>query len=837
MMAAESRSVPASVLIVDDIHTNLIALKAVLSPLGIRVVQAQSGEEALARVREESFAVVLLDVQMPEMDGFEVARRIRALESGNEVPIIFLTAIHRDEVQVKQGYAIGAADYITKPFDVDVLRARVRAFVDLYRQREEVRRAQVALRTRERDEAERRVSAFERITTAALDTHDLSALLHELLSIFLDGGGDADSAAIFLCDGEEHLELATSVTREGESGPTGPARIGEGFAGAILDTRRPLEVTDAEPGPDGFGKSGLARVSYGVPLLSENEVLGVAQIASSRTARFSEREKRLFQAVTERARWAITKHSERSRLRSILREAPALIAIFRGPGQLAELFNPTFQQLVAGDDNLGRSASQLGLAESILAALSHAYASGETVSRNELPLLADHDQKPHFVNVMAQPLSGPTGRIDSTLFFAVDVTEQVWARRQVEAHEAERALLLLREREARTEAEYANRAKDEFLATLSHELRTPMNAVLGWTARAREKAPPELDKALGIVERNAQAQSRLIEDMLDLSRIISGKLRLELSTFMADEPIEGAIEASRPAAEAKGVELRTELAGLGELMADPDRVQQMVWNLLSNAIKFTPKGGMVTVGAERDGPKLVIRVRDSGQGIKPEFLPRVFDRFRQADGSTTRRHGGLGLGLSIVRQLAQAHGGSVYATSEGEGKGAEFVLELPIRSAPTFRHRPTPTRGTEAPITNTHPIVHKLTGVRVLVVDDEPDARSLVSETLSEQGAKVAEADSARRALGLFDEFRPDLVVSDIGMPEMDGYALIRELRARPGELPARVPAIALTAYARSEDVESVLSAGFDLHLAKPVDLKMLLSAVADLARNPPRGP
>jgi signal transduction histidine kinase/DNA-binding response OmpR family regulator len=830
----EQRPVPASVLIVDDIHTNLIALKAVLSPLGIRVVQAQSGEEALARVREESFAVVLLDVQMPELDGFEVARRIRALETGSEVPIIFLTAIHRDEMQVKQGYAIGAADYITKPFDVDVLRARVKAFVDLYRQREEVRKAQVALRTRERDEAERRVSAFERITTAALDTHDLSALLHELLSIFLDGSDTADAAAIFLCDGEDRLELATSVTRDAGSPPTGPARIGEGFAGAILDTRRPLEVTDAEPGP--AGKTGTARVAYGVPLLAENEVLGVAQISSNRTARFSEREKRLFQAVTERARWAITKHSERSRLRSILREAPALIAIFRGPGQFAELFNPTFQQLVAGDDHLGRSATELGLGEAILSALSHAYASGETVSRNELPLLADHDRKPHFVNVMAQPLSGPTGRIDSTLFFAVDVTEQVWARRQVEAHEAERALLLLREREARSEAEYANRAKDEFLATLSHELRTPMNAVLGWTARAREKASPDLDKALAIVERNAQAQARLIEDMLDLSRIISGKLRLELSTFMADEPIEGAIEAIRPAAEAKGVELRTELDGLGELMADPDRVQQMVWNLLSNAIKFTPKGGLVTVRAERDGPKFVVRVRDSGQGIATEFLPRVFDRFRQADGTTTRRHGGLGLGLAIVRQLAQAHGGTVHATSEGEGKGAEFVLELPIRSTPTFRRRPTPARGTDAPITDTHPVVHELTGVRVLVVDDEPDARSLVSETLSEQGAKVAEADSARRALGLFDEFNPDIMVSDIGMPEMDGYALIRELRAK-GERPARVPAIALTAYARSEDVEGVLSAGFDLHLAKPVDLKMLLSAVADLARNPPRGP
>jgi signal transduction histidine kinase/DNA-binding response OmpR family regulator len=832
MPAAEPSSVPASILIVDDIESNLIALRAVLSPLGVRVVQAASGEEAIARVREESFAVVLLDVQMPEIDGFEVARRMRTLESGREVPIIFLTAIHRDEDQSRRGYAVGAADYITKPFDVDVLRARVRAFVDLYRQREEVRRAQVALRTRERDEAERRVVAFERITAAALDTHDISALLHELLTIFLEGSDAPDSAAIFLCDADERLRLVTSVTRHHGDEATFPVQLGEGFASAVLATRRPLEVADTDPSLSGPARLGAVRVAYGVPLGEGSEVLGIAQIASTRTASFSEREKRLFHAVTERARWAITKHNERSRLRTVLEAAPVLIAIFRGQAQRAEFYNPTFRALVTPEGTLGSSAEDIGLSPAILAALNRAYERGESVSKSELELKAQ-DTERRFVNVMAQPLSGATNTTDGTLLFAVDVTEQVEARHKVEAHEAERARLLESEREARSEAEFASRAKDEFLATLSHELRTPMNAVLGWTARAREKAPPELDKALAIVERNALAQARLIEDMLDLSRIISGKLRLDLSAFMAQEPIEAAIEAIRPGAEQKGVELRTDLGHLGEISADPDRLQQMVWNLLSNAVKFTPKGGIVTIAAAREADKIVIRVRDSGQGIEPSFLPRVFDRFRQADGSTTRRHGGLGLGLAIVRQLAQGHGGTISARSDGKGKGAEFVLERPIPEAPSIRRRNTPLRH-GAPSTGSHPVIDELTGVRVLVVDDEPDARSLVAETLSDRGAHVAMADSARRAIGLFEEFHPDLVVTDIGMPEMDGYALIRELRSRPSNAQRRVPAIALTAYARSEDVESVLSAGFDLHLAKPVDLNLLLTAVANLARKVP---
>jgi signal transduction histidine kinase len=404
----------ASVLIVDDSHANLIALGAVLKPLGVRVVEASSGQMALDLAAQEEFAVVLLDVQMPEMDGFEVARRLRASETGHELPIIFLTAIHRDEGFARKGYATGAADYITKPFDVDVLRARVKAFVDLFHQRERLRQQEVGERTRERDDA-------------------------------------------------------------------------------------------------------------------------LAQLAD----------------------------------------------------------------------------------------------------------------------------------------------------------------MLERERQARRDAEVANHAKDEFLATISHELRTPLNAILGWAVIAQRKATdPEVQQALATIERNARVQTRIIEDVLDVGRIISGKLRLEIAQVRVSETIHGAVQALRPAADAKSVRLVVEVdEAVGIIAADVDRLQQIIWNVLSNAIKFTPKGGSVALKATRAPTDVVVTVTDTGQGIPKSFLAHLFEPFRQADGSTTRRHGGLGLGLAIVNQLVQAHGGSIVAQSEGEGLGATFTITLPVRAVTTPSIAPSPELG------------------------------------------------------------------------------------------------------------------------------------------------
>jgi signal transduction histidine kinase len=544
----------ASVLVVDDSPANLIALGAVLKPLGVRIVEASSGEQALQRVAAETFAVVLLDVQMPEMDGFEVARRIRASDKP-ELPIIFLTAIYRDEAFARRGYAAGAADYITKPFDADVLRARVRAFVDLFHQRERLRHQEVGARTRERDEA-------------------------------------------------------------------------------------------------------------------------MAQLAD----------------------------------------------------------------------------------------------------------------------------------------------------------------LLESERQARREAEVANHAKDEFLATVSHELRTPLNAILGWAVIARQKTnEPEVQQALATIERNARAQTRIIEDVVDVGRIISGKLRLEIAPVKVSDTIGGAVQALRPAAHARALRLVVEVDdGVGVIAADVDRLQQIIWNVLSNAIKFTPKGGSVALKATRVESDVVITVTDTGQGIGREFLGHLFEPFRQADGSTTRRHGGLGLGLAIVKQLVQAHGGNIVAHSEGEGLGSTFTMTFPARPV---RASGTERRSAPSAEVQTDPGAEpdcRLDGLRVLVVDDDDDARGLIQRVLSDRGALVTVAPSAEVALHELERVRPDVLVSDIGMPEVDGYGLIRLIRGLPPERGGRTPAIAITAYARAEDTERAVSTGFQAYMSKPIDTSRLISLAASFGRTAP---
>ncbi len=391
-----------------------------------------------------------------------------------------------------------------------------------------------------------------------------------------------------------------------------------------------------------------------------------------------------------------------------------------------------------------------------------------------------------------------------------------------------------RERAARAEAEESSRLKDEFLATVSHELRTPLTAVLGWTHLLRDG---RLDAqaaahALETVERNAHAQQQLIEDLLDVSRIITGKLPLDVRRVAPASFIEAAIEAVLPAAEAKGIVLEKSLSeDVAALTGDPARLQQVVWNLLSNAIKFTPRGGRVLVRLRGEGTHAEISISDTGDGIGQEFLPYVFDRFRQADQTTARRYGGLGLGLAIVRHLVELHGGTVRAESEGEGKGATFTVRLPLvpsqkagdgdgASVPVPRAVET-RRAVECP--------DKLDGLRVLVVDDEADTLDLIKVLLAQCGAEVSTASSSAEALGLFAESAPDVIISDIGMPGEDGYELIRRVRELPPERGGRTPAVALTAYARAADRLRVLRSGYQMHVAKPVELAELVAVVANV--------
>jgi signal transduction histidine kinase len=411
--------------------------------------------------------------------------------------------------------------------------------------------------------------------------------------------------------------------------------------------------------------------------------------------------------------------------------------------------------------------------------------------------------------------------------------------------ESEEALLemMARETKARASAEVANRVKDDFLAVLSHELRTPLNAIVGWTHLLKKGRLSEKDRDRGIdvIDRNATAQREIIDELLDVSRIVTGKLKLEAKPVELQGIIEAAIDAIRPAAEAKNIEMVTSIDGnAGLIMGEAVRLQQVIWNLLSNAVKFTPKNGRFEVSLRSGDKHAEIVVRDTGEGIDPEFLPYIFERFRQADSSSKRMHGGLGLGLSIVRSLVEMHGGEVRAESDGKGKGATFTLKLPLMSLSDLDQLTTESREVSTQLlalrwqqnADNGTEVHSdlLHGLRILTVDDQPDTRELITVALARYGAEVRTSDSATTALKMIEDWRPHVVVSDIGLPEMDGYDFMRRLREIEGD-GERIPAIAVTGYAGALDESKALSAGYEVHLSKPIELNELATAIARVSR------
>jgi PAS domain S-box-containing protein len=429
------------------------------------------------------------------------------------------------------------------------------------------------------------------------------------------------------------------------------------------------------------------------------------------------------------------------------------------------------------------------------------------------------------VSLTVSPIRDANGTVIGASQIARDVTERVRMQTIAEAISADNARLA-------AEAQNANRVKDDFLAVLSHELRTPLNAILGYSRMLRGKMLPEdqIDRGLETVERNARWLTQIVDDVLDVSRIVSGKIRLDVQTVELPAIVDNAVATVQPAADAKNVRIQTMLdPRVGPISGDPDRLQQVVWNLMSNAVKFTPKGGRVQVRLERVNSHVELIVSDTGIGIRPDFLPLVFERFRQADSGSTRSSGGLGLGLAIVRHLVEMHGGTVHAESEGEGKGATFTLRLPLMIV-----KPGPPEKRTHPLTERQNALEKLgdlRGVRVLAVDDEPDALHLLSDVLEAAGAVVTTASSAAAALAAIASAKPDVMVADIGMPEVDGFELIRRIRSSSDPATRDLPAAALTAFARSEDRTRALQAGFEMHLAKPVDPGELVASVATLVR------
>lgn len=429
------------------------------------------------------------------------------------------------------------------------------------------------------------------------------------------------------------------------------------------------------------------------------------------------------------------------------------------------------------------------------------------------------------VSITVSPVRDSQGEIVGASKIARDVTAEKLAA-------AERELLLESERAARSEAERLSHVKDEFLATLSHELRTPLNAILGWCQLLREPSFRGVNqaKAVDTIERNARAQAQIIDDLLDLSRIISGKIRLAIAPLRLDESLRLAVDIVQPTAQAKRIELILDMAeGTPIIAADSARMQQILWNLLTNAIKFTPSGGTIKATLRLEDEKVEISIADSGIGISPDFLPHVFHRFRQAEVGTARQYGGLGIGLSIVRNLVEMHGGSISVHSAGTDSGATFKMTFNRLVHDDLQTGPSGASGTTA-------APRRLDQRKILVLDDDPDGRDLLALLLEEHGAQVTQAASARDALSTLWTQHFDVVLSDIGMPGMDGYEFIQEVRGLAPSPLANIPAIAISAYARPEDRRRSLAAGFQLHIAKPYSVSGLLDAVQDVLNgNPPR--
>jgi len=511
------------------------------------------------------------------------------------------------------------------------------------------------------------------------------------------------------------------------------------------------------------------------------------------------------------------RRSAEAKFRALLESAPDAMVIVEGSGRIA-IVNAQTEQMFGyrRDELLGQPVELLvplpfrGRHEhhrQTYVAAAHARPMGAG-----LELFAVRKDGTQFpVEISLSPLETEEGLL------VASAIRDISARKRAEA-ERDR---LLQERTAHAEA---NRVKDEFLATLSHELRTPLNAILGWTSLLLKEPGFEgrTRHALETVLRNARAQTQLVEDLLDLSRVVTGKLTIEAQPVDLAELVSGAIDVVRPAADAKGVTIAVEASLTSYLtLGDEDRLRQAVWNVLANAVKFTPAGGAITVRLDRGERNMRIEIADTGAGIAPDFLPHVFDRFRQADGSMTREHGGLGLGLAIVRSIVEAHGGTVTALSEGIGRGTTFVIDLPAPRATRSRgtRRAAPPEGADA--------ASRLDGVRVLVVDDAPDERELFSTVLARQGATVETAASAQEALAAAGTFAPDVIVSDIAMPHEDGYTFLERLRESTDRRLIAVPVIAVTAHARAEDRDRALAAGFQMYVSKPVQPDQLVRAVA----------
>ena len=705
-------------LIVDDKPDKAKALESIVNDLG-EVTCVNSGKDALRCLMNQTFAVILLDVNMPIMDGFETAELIRKRETSERTPIIFITSYYDADAHRTRAYTLGAVDYILAPVIPEVLRAKVSVFAELFNKTEEVK-----------------LRADERVQ-----------LMQEQM---------ARVAA----------EAARSSAEEGERRA---AFLSE--ASRVLASSLDYEVT-------------LERVAQ----------LTVPQLCD---------------------RCAVNILGEDGQIQCL--------AIATGGLDKAPSARTKYVNIVCAPGDPVSRAIESGCAQLIPNMLE---ASPEIRAFIQSHMTAMNISEIH--SYMVVPLRARDRTFGALTFKTCESKRRLNERDLALAEDlASRAAVSIDNARLYKDAQNANRMKDEFLTVISHELRTPLTPIIGWTRmlRSEKLSPAEKIRALEVIERNAKAQAKLIEDLLDVSRIITGKFRLTISQVDLSELAANSIDSLRPAADAKRIAIAVEPAAEAvTLPGDAHRLQQILWNLLSNAIKFTPENGTIFMRVFKENDHVNIEVRDTGKGIDAGFLPFVFERFRQADSSTTRTFGGLGIGLAIVRHLVELHGGTVKAESDGQDQGTRFTVSLPmtVRKIENVTSVPlaVPPPAIIAPISD-----NRLHGKRILIVEDEPDTRDLFTQFLEQHGALVCQAASVHEALEHLDRELPDLLVSDIGMPGENGYALIRRIRNSMGRR-ATLPAIAVTAYARAEDLHAAYSAGFNAHVSKPIDFDVLLPVI-----------
>ncbi|HEY9851745.1 MAG TPA: response regulator [Leptolyngbyaceae cyanobacterium] len=804
-----------TVLHIDDNEANRYIVSRMLRNAGFEVMESSTGHTGLQLAREAQPDLIILDVKLPDIGGFEVCRRVKAHPATSSIPVLHLSAKFIKSEDKAQGLEGGADAYLAQPVEPIELIATIKAL----------------LRIRKAEESALALAREWKTTFDAIS--DGVCLLNKEGKIVRYNQGFQSLLQI------ERLSSAfcshAMETSSEEKDDQNVTPLGE-----EVDTSLKLAENDLvqelfphlTDGQNGISKVNIFQLIQETKARESLELQLEERWFSVTADPMFDRQENFTGAVyiladiTDRVKAQEALRVSEERFRLLLENVEDYAIFFLDIDGRVIRWSTGAERIIGYQTReiLGKFASIIFTPEDLELGADRqelAIAIAEGRAEDERWHLRKNGTR-FWGSGMVTPLRDDSGQLRGFAKIMRDFTERKRA-------EDERNLLLAREQEARAQAETANRMKDEFLATLSHELRSPLNAMLGWAQLLNSRRFDEqtFTKAIDIIERTARVQAQLVDDLLDVSRIIQGKLLLNVRPVELATIIGAVLDTIRPAAQAKGIELQSFLDPVtGLVVGDSDRLQQVIWNLISNAIKFTPNGGQVEVRLEKVNSQVQITVKDTGKGISADFVPYVFERFRQADSSMTRAYNGLGLGLAIVRHLVELHGGTVRAESEGEDLGATFIVSFPIMSV---RKQENEWEQLSQEIDNSENSP-SLDGLRVLLVDDDPDTRFFLCTALTQWGAKAIEASSVEEAMKALEQWKPDVLISDIGMPEEDGYSLIRKVRSLSAEQGGLIPAAALTAYARTEDRTRSLLEGFQIHVPKPVEPNELVAVVATLA-------